>query len=100
MERKPIAIAAAVKWPPVLRLPISAVRSAAVQQATSALSVYGRQLDRKTIPLMATFFATFDVGVDTCTPVNESYELPFRFTGTIDKLTVKVGPTQLSESEQ
>ncbi len=71
---------------------------------TGVLSVDGKQLDRKTIPhtmpLVVTFFETFDVGVDTRTPVDESYELPFRFTGKIDKLSIKVGPSQLSEAEQ
>jgi hypothetical protein len=71
---------------------------------TGVLSVDGNVLDRKTIPhtmpLVVTFFETFDVGVDTRTPVDESYELPFRFTGKIDKLSIKVGPSQLSEAEQ
>jgi hypothetical protein len=43
---------------------------------------------------------TFDVGLDTRTGVDNSYELPFKFTGTIDKLTFKLGPSQLSEVEQ
>jgi len=38
---------------------------------------------------------TFDVGVDTRTPVNDSYRLPFRFTGTINKLAFKLGPSQM-----
>jgi hypothetical protein len=70
---------------------------------TGVLSIDGKQLDRKTIPHtmpLVTFFETFDVGVDTRTPVDESYELPFRFTGKIDKLTIKVGPSQLLEAEQ
>jgi arylsulfatase A-like enzyme len=71
---------------------------------TGVLSVDGKELDRKaiphTMPLVVTFFETFDVGVDTRTPVDESYELPFRFTGKIDKLSIKVGPSQLSEAEK
>ncbi len=71
---------------------------------TGVLSVDGKELDRKTIPhtipLVVTFFETFDVGVDTRTPVDESYEVPFRFTGKIDKLSIKIGPSQLSEAEQ
>ena len=39
-------------------------------------------------------------GVDTRTGVDDSYKLPFRFTGKIDKLTFKLGPTQLSSDEQ
>jgi arylsulfatase A-like enzyme len=71
---------------------------------TGVLSVDGKTLASKTIPhtmpLVVTFFETFDVGVDTRTPVDESYELPFRFTGKIDKLSIKVGPSQLSEEEK
>ena len=53
-----------------------------------------------TIPLMMTIDETFDVGVDTRTGVDNSYELPFRFTGTIDKLTFKLGPSQMTAEEQ
>jgi arylsulfatase len=36
---------------------------------------------------------TFDVGVDTRTGVNDAdYQVPFRFDGTIDKLTVALKP--------
>ena len=41
-----------------------------------------------------------DVGVDTRTGVDDSYKLPFQFTGKIDKLTFKLGPTQLSSDDQ
>jgi arylsulfatase len=44
---------------------------------------------------------TFDVGVDTRTSVNEKdYQVPFAFNGTINKLTVKLGPSQLTEDDQ
>src|SRR5882724_12768572 len=43
---------------------------------------------------------TFDVGVDTRTSVNEKdYQVPFAFNGKIDKLTVNLGPTQLTSEE-
>jgi hypothetical protein len=32
--------------------------------------------------------------------VDDSYKLPFRFTGTIDKLTYKLGPNQMTAEEQ
>jgi hypothetical protein len=36
---------------------------------------------------------TFDVGVDTRTGVDDGdYQVPFAFTGTIDKLTVALEP--------
>jgi arylsulfatase len=37
---------------------------------------------------------SFDVGVDTRTPVDSDYKVPFRFTGGLDKLTIKLGPPQ------
>ena len=44
---------------------------------------------------------TFDVGVDTRTPVDDNdYQVPFRFTGKLDKLTFKLGPAQLTSAEQ
>ena len=49
-----------------------------------------------TIPFVATIDESFDVGVDTRSPIDDKdYQVPFRFTGTLDKLTVKVGPPQV-----
>jgi len=53
-----------------------------------------------TIPFLMPGDETFDVGVDTRTPVDSSYELPFRFSGRIDKLTFKLGPSQLAAEDQ
>jgi arylsulfatase A-like enzyme len=44
---------------------------------------------------------TFDVGIDTRTGVNDKdYQVPFAFDGKIDKLTVNLGPMQLTAAEQ
>jgi arylsulfatase len=44
---------------------------------------------------------TFNVGIDTGTPVDDSdYQVPFPFTGKINKLTVKVGPEELAPTEK
>jgi arylsulfatase A-like enzyme len=71
---------------------------------TGVFTVDGKELAKKTIkhtiPLMMTIDETFDIGVDTRTGVDDSYKLPFRFTGTIDKLTVKLGPSQLSAADK
>jgi arylsulfatase A-like enzyme len=71
---------------------------------TGVLSVDGKEADRKTIPhsipLMMTIDETFDIGVDTRSAVDFSYDLPFRFNGTIDKLTYKLGPEQLKAEDQ
>jgi arylsulfatase A-like enzyme len=44
---------------------------------------------------------TFDVGIDTRTGVNDKdYQVPFAFDGTIQKLTINLGPTQFSAAEE
>ncbi len=44
---------------------------------------------------------TFDVGLDLRTGVNDKdYKTPFAFNGTIDNLTVSLGPPQLSATDQ
>ena len=67
---------------------------------TGVLSVDGKELARKkvehTIPFLMSIDESFDIGSDTRTGVDDSYKLPFVFTGTIDKLTFKLGPSQLS----
>jgi hypothetical protein len=34
------------------------------------------------------------------TGVDDSYQLPFKFTGSIDKLTFKLGPEQVTAEER
>ena len=71
---------------------------------TGVFTVDGKELARKkiehTIPLLMSIDETFDIGIDTRTPVNDSYKLPFRFTGTIDKLTFNLGPEQLTDADR
>ena len=45
-----------------------------------------------TIPGRFSFDETFDVGEDTGTPVSLDYDVPFKFTGTIDKLVFDLKP--------
>jgi arylsulfatase A-like enzyme len=53
-----------------------------------------------TIPFLMAIDETFDVGVDTRTPVDDKdYQLPFRFTGKLAKLTYKLGPVQLTSDD-
>jgi len=71
---------------------------------TGVLSVDGRDLSTQklehTIPFLLPPDETFDVGVDTRTPVDSSYQIPFRFDGRISKLTFKLGPTQLAAEDK
>jgi arylsulfatase len=53
-----------------------------------------------TIPFLMALDETFDVGIDTRTPVDDNdYQLPFRFAGKIAKLTYKLGPVQLTSQD-
>jgi arylsulfatase len=71
---------------------------------TGVFTVDGKELARKTIahtiPMLMAIDETFDIGMDTRTGVDDSYTLPFRFTGTIDKLTFKLGPSQMVAADQ
>jgi arylsulfatase len=72
---------------------------------TGALSVDGKEVARKTIPhtipVLMTIDESFDVGVDTRTGVDDhDYQPPFRFTGKLDKLTIKLVPPKMTAEEQ
>ena len=71
---------------------------------TGVLTFDGKELARKkiehTIPLLISIDETFDVGSDTRTAVNDSYKLPFRFTGAIDKLTFNLRPQQMTDADR
>ncbi len=62
---------------------------------TGTLSVDGKQVAsgriNATIPGRFSFDETFDVGEDTGTPVSEDYDVPFKFTGQIEKVVVNLG---------
>jgi arylsulfatase A-like enzyme len=72
---------------------------------TGVLSVDGKEVARKaiphTVPAIMTIDESFDVGIDTRTGVDDKdYKPPFRFTGKLDKLTIKIGPSQMMASDQ
>ncbi len=49
----------------------------------------------------ASTFGGFDVGADTGTPVNDQdYEVPFRFTGKLTKLTLKIDRPKLTPADE
>jgi len=69
------------------------------------LKVDGKDVANQKIPHTIAFLIpgdeTFDVGVDTRTGVDDrDYQVPFAFTGKLDKLTVKLGPPQLAAADQ
>jgi arylsulfatase len=71
---------------------------------TGTLKVDGKvvstQTMDRTIPLVLPWDETFDIGSDTGTPVDDQdYQVPFKFTGKIDKLTIAVAPPVLTPAD-
>ena len=72
---------------------------------TGTLKVDGKPvstqtLDR-TVPLTLPWDETFDIGSDTGTPVDDGdYQVPFKFTGKIDRLTISLEPPVLTEEDK
>jgi hypothetical protein len=71
---------------------------------TGTLTVDGKvittQTLERTIPLTLPWDETFDIGSDTGTPVDDQdYQVPFKFTGKIHKLTVSVAPPVLTPDD-
>jgi hypothetical protein len=68
------------------------------------LSVDGKEVARSrietTVPGRFSFDEGLDVGEDTGTPVNMDYDVPFKFTGKIEKVTINLAPSKLSEADQ
>jgi arylsulfatase len=72
---------------------------------TGTLKVDGKVIStqtlERTVPLTLPWDETFDIGSDTGTPVDDQdYQVPFKFTGKIDKLTVSVKPPKLTPEDQ
>ena len=71
------------------------------------LYVDGKEVDRKSMenstPITFPEDETFDIGSDTRTGVamlEYRYDVPFKFTGTINKLTFNLGPDQVTAEER
>jgi arylsulfatase len=72
---------------------------------TGTLKLDGTVIDshpmKRSLPISLPWCDTFCVGIDTGTPVDDKdYQVPFKFMGKIPKLTVKVGPEQLSPEDK
>lgn len=74
---------------------------------TGVLSVDGKEVDRKsmehTTPVTFPEDETFDIGQDTRTGVamlEYRYDVPFQFTGKINKVTFNLGTEQLTAEER
>jgi arylsulfatase A-like enzyme len=73
---------------------------------TGVLYVDGKEVDRKSVehttPITFPEDESFDIGQDTRSGVamlEYHYEVPFKFTGTIDKLTFNLEPAQVTPEE-
>lgn len=74
------------------------------RSGTGTLRVDGQavatQTMEKTIPIIFTVDETFDIGADTGSPVaDEDYQIPFKFTGKIDRLTISVARPKLTPAD-
>ena len=75
------------------------------RMGTGVLKVDGKvvatQTMDRTVPLLLPWDETFDIGADTGTPVDDhDYQVPFTFTGTIDKLTIALDPPKLTPEDE
>jgi arylsulfatase A-like enzyme len=72
---------------------------------TGSLKVDGKVVEShpmpRSLPITNAWDEYFNVGVDTGTSVDDQdYQVPFRFTGKINKLTVKLAAPELSVAEK
>jgi len=70
---------------------------------TATLSVDGNKVDStefpRTIAFRMSLDETLDIGEDTGTPVSEDYEVPFEFSGEIEKVTIQITDHELTEDQ-
>jgi Sulfatase len=75
------------------------------QSGTGVLKVDGQtvatQKMERTIPLILQWDENLDVGADTGTPVDDQdYQIPFRFTGKLSKVTLSIDRPKLSPADE
>ena len=54
----------------------------------------------RTIPFRMSLDETLDIGEDTGTPVSEDYHVPFKFTGTLNRVVIRLGEEKLSADDE
>jgi arylsulfatase len=76
------------------------------KSGVGTLSVDGKQVAEgkieRTIPIRFSLDETFDVGMDTGTPVVEDYldKMPFKFAGDLKKVVIELGKSGLTASDE
>jgi arylsulfatase A-like enzyme len=66
-------------------------KPAAVTMSVNGTKVAEGELPR-TVPIQFSLGEGMDIGEDVGSPVDFTYRLPFRFTGTIEKVVIELGP--------
>ena len=71
---------------------------------TGTLKVDGKEVGTQkmehTVPLLLPWDETLDIGADTGTPVDDSdYQVPFKFTGTLNKLSLTIDRPKLTPAD-
>jgi arylsulfatase A-like enzyme len=73
------------------------------KSASATLLVDGQKVGEgripRTIPFRVSADETLDIGEDTGTPVSEDYQVPFHFTGRLNKVVIKLGTANLSPQD-
>jgi arylsulfatase len=72
---------------------------------TGVLKVDGKEVATQkmehTIPIILQWDETFDIGADTGTPLDDKdYQVPFKFTGKLNKLTIKIDRPKLTPADE
>ena len=71
---------------------------------TATVNVDGTEVAKgrveKTIPIRIALDETLDIGEDCGTPVNLNYDVPFKFTGKIEKVTIDLGKSGLAAGDE
>ena len=75
------------------------------RSGTGVLKVDGKEVAshkmEHTVPLILQWDETFDIGADTGTPVDDKdYQVPFKFTGKLAKLNIKIERAKLTPEDE
>jgi arylsulfatase len=70
---------------------------------TGVLKVDGKEVARQTmqytVPIIWQWDENFDIGADTGTPVSNDYQVPFRFTGKLKRLSLTIDRPKLTPDD-
>jgi arylsulfatase len=74
------------------------------RSGTGVLKVDGKEVARQTlehtVPLLMQWDENFDIGAETGTTVSNDYQVPFRFTGKLNKLTLIIERPKLTPEDE